>query len=39
MTRIALVCPGKPILRERAERVQALAAAEFPGVELAFAEQ
>jgi len=39
MTRIALVCPGKPILRERAERVLALAAAEFPGVELAFAEQ
>jgi muramoyltetrapeptide carboxypeptidase len=39
MTRIALVCPGKPILRERAERVLALAAAEFPGVQLQFAEQ
>jgi len=38
-TRIALVCPGKPIIRERAERVRALAAAEFPEVELAFAEQ
>jgi muramoyltetrapeptide carboxypeptidase len=39
MTRIALVCPGKPILRERAERVLALAAAEFPQVELDFVEQ
>ena len=38
-TRIALVCPGKPILRERAGRVLALAAEEFPGVELDFAEQ
>lgn len=38
-TRIALVCPGKPILRERAERVLALAAAEFPDVELDFAAQ
>jgi muramoyltetrapeptide carboxypeptidase len=37
--RIALVCPGKPMLRERAERVLALAAAEFPDVELDFAEQ
>jgi muramoyltetrapeptide carboxypeptidase len=39
MVRIALVCPGKPILRDRAERVAALAAAEFPDVELDFAEQ
>lgn len=39
MTRIALVCPGKPILRERAERVRALAGTEFPEVELDFAEQ
>lgn len=38
-TRIALVCPGKPMLPERAERVLALAAAEFPEVELRFAEQ
>ena len=38
-TRITLVCPGKPILRERAGRVLALAAEEFPGVELDFAEQ
>ena len=36
MTKIALVCPGKPILRERADAVLALAAAEFPQVELAF---
>lgn len=33
---IALVCPGKPLLRERADAVLALAAAEFPDVELAF---
>lgn len=38
-TRIALVCPGKPIRRERADAVLALAAAEFPGAELRFAEQ
>lgn len=38
-TRIALVCPGKPIQRQRAERVLALAAAEFPDLELEFAEQ
>ena len=38
-TRIALVCPGKPILRERADRVLALAAAEFPDIELRFADQ
>ncbi|KLE35741.1 LD-carboxypeptidase [Aurantiacibacter luteus] len=36
MTRVALVCPGKPIRRERADAVLALAAAEFPHVELAF---
>lgn len=38
-TRIALVCPGKPLLRERAEAVVALAACEYPHVELAFHEQ
>ena len=36
MTRVALVCPGKPIRRERADAVLALAAAEFPHIELAF---
>ncbi len=36
MTRIALVCPGKPIRRDRADAVLALAAAEFPQVTLAF---
>ena len=35
-TRIALCCPGKPIRRDRAARVEALAAAEYPQVELAF---
>lgn len=35
-TRITCVCPGKPILRERAEAVLALAEAEFPQVELVF---
>jgi muramoyltetrapeptide carboxypeptidase len=35
-TKIALVCPGKPLLRERAEAVMALAEAEYPQVELAF---
>lgn len=35
-TRIACVCPGKPIRRDRAEAVLALAAAEFPQVELSF---
>jgi muramoyltetrapeptide carboxypeptidase len=35
-TRIACVCPGKPILRDRAEAVLALAAAEFPQVDLSF---
>ncbi|MXO71548.1 LD-carboxypeptidase [Alteraurantiacibacter buctensis] len=34
--KIALVCPGKPLLRDRAEAVLALAAAEYPQVELAF---
>ena len=38
-TRIAVCCPGKPLRRERAEMVQALAAAEFPGVALSFHEQ
>ncbi len=36
MTHIALVCPGKPIRRERADAVLALAAAEFPQARLAF---
>ncbi|MCB2065529.1 MAG: LD-carboxypeptidase [Erythrobacter sp.] len=35
-TRITCVCPGKPILRDRAEMVLALAAAEFPLVDLRF---
>ena len=35
-TRIVCLCPGKPILRERAEAVLALAAAEYPDVELSF---
>ncbi len=35
-TRIAIVCPGKPLRRERADAVLALAAEEFPQVELAF---
>ncbi|MXO59111.1 LD-carboxypeptidase [Altererythrobacter salegens] len=39
MTRIALVCPGKPILRERADAVLALAEAEFPRAELCFSKQ
>ena len=38
-TRIALVCPGKPIRRDRADRVLALADAEFPDVELRFSDQ
>jgi len=38
-TRIALVAPGKPIRRDRAERVAALAAAEYPDVTLHFHEQ
>ena len=39
MTRIAICAPATPILREQAEAVAALAAAEFPGLELAFHEQ
>lgn len=35
-TRITCLCPGKPILRDRADAVLALAKAEFPEVELAF---
>lgn len=35
-TRIACLCPGKPIQRDRADAVLALAAAEFPQVDLAF---
>lgn len=38
-TRIACVCPGKPIRQERAEAVLALAGAEFPEVDLSFAPQ
>jgi len=38
-TRIALIAPGKPILRDRAARVSALAAAEYPDIELNFHEQ
>lgn len=38
-TRIACVCPGKPIRRDRAQAVLALAKAEFPQVELSFASQ
>ena len=36
MTRIAVTCPGKPLREERADRVRALAEAEFPDVELVF---
>jgi muramoyltetrapeptide carboxypeptidase len=39
MIRVALCAPGKPLLRERAEAVTALAADEFPGVALDFHEQ
>ncbi|KLI63677.1 LD-carboxypeptidase [Aurantiacibacter marinus] len=35
-TRIAIVCPGKPLRQERADKVLALAVAEFPQAELAF---
>lgn len=35
-TRIALVCPGKPLLAERAQAVLALAECEYPQVQLAF---
>lgn len=36
ITRIALCCPGKPLLPERADAVLELAAREFPQLELAF---
>jgi muramoyltetrapeptide carboxypeptidase len=39
MTRIAICAPATPITRDVAERVTALAAAEFPHLELAFHEQ
>ncbi|MGN6499485.1 MAG: LD-carboxypeptidase [Tsuneonella sp.] len=39
MTRIALCAPGKPLQRDRAARVEALARAEFPQVNLNFHEQ
>src|SRR3954468_13593900 len=39
MTRVAICAPGTPITRDVAERVVALAAAEFPELELAFHEQ
>ena len=37
--RIALCCPGKPIRRERADAVLALAKREYPGVTLEFHQQ
>ena len=36
VTRIALCCPGKPLLRERADAVLDLAARAFPQVHLQF---
>ena len=39
MSRIAICAPSTPITRDVAERVTALAAAEFPQLELAFHEQ
>lgn len=36
MTRIALVCPGKPMVKDRARAVLDLAAAEFPQIEIGF---
>ncbi len=39
MTRIAICAPATPITRDVADRVVALAAAEFPDLELAFHEQ
>jgi muramoyltetrapeptide carboxypeptidase len=39
MSRIAICAPGTPITRDVAERVTALAAAEFPQLELTFHEQ
>ncbi|MDE1468337.1 LD-carboxypeptidase [Aurantiacibacter sp. D1-12] len=38
-TCITCLCPGKPILRERADAVLALVATEFPKVELTFHQQ
>ncbi|MGB3795785.1 MAG: LD-carboxypeptidase [Alteraurantiacibacter sp.] len=35
-TRITCLCPGKPIRQERADAVLALAAAEFPQVDISF---
>lgn len=34
--RIVCLCPGKPILRERADAVLALARAEYPNIDLSF---
>ena len=39
MNRIAICAPGTPISRDVAERVTALAASEFPQLELMFHEQ
>ena len=39
MTRIAICAPGTPITRDVADRVGALAVAEFPQLALAFHEQ
>jgi len=39
MTRIAICAPATPITREDAERVRAIATAEFPGLSLEFHEQ
>src|SRR3989337_3224856 len=39
MSRLAICAPSTPITRDWAERVTALAAAEFPGLELHFHEQ
>jgi len=39
MTRVAICAPATPITRDVADRVVALAAAEFPDLELAFHEQ
>lgn len=39
MLRVAVCAPGKPILRDHAEAVEAIAGAEFPGIDLRFHEQ
>ena len=39
MSRIAICAPSTPLLREDAARVAALAAAEFPALELVFHDQ